>query len=83
MNVSLTRDDLNETDERVVEILSEGRATPQLIRKELKADGDDFTRQYISQILRRLNEHGHIENLRNTGVYELVSDPRDEEGTET
>jgi Fe2+ or Zn2+ uptake regulation protein len=77
MDVSLTEEDLNETDEVVLEILSEGRATPQLVREELKDRGKDVTRQYVSQILKRFREHGHVENLFDTGVYELTDDPRE------
>ena len=77
MDVTLTEEDLNETDEAVLEILSEGRATPQLVREELKDSGKEVTRQYVSQILKRFNEHNHVENLYDTGVYELVEDPRE------
>lgn len=77
MDVTLTEEDLNETDEAVLEILSEGRATPQLVREELKDSGKEVTRQYVSQILKRFNEHNHVENLHDTGVYELVEDPRE------
>lgn len=77
MSVTLTEDDLNETDKSVLEILSEGRATPQLVREELKDRNKEVTRQYVSQILKRFNEHDHVENLHGTGVYELVDDPRD------
>jgi DNA-binding HxlR family transcriptional regulator len=31
----------------------------------------DWTREYITQRLRRLQEHGLVENLEDTGLYEL------------
>jgi len=76
MSVTLTEGELNETDKQVLEVLWEGRATPQLINKELATREKDVTREYVSQILRRFREHGHVENLHDTGVYKLVDDPR-------
>ncbi|WP_136592332.1 winged helix-turn-helix transcriptional regulator [Salinigranum halophilum] len=42
------------------------------------ADELDFSRQYIQQRLKRLEEHGYVQNI-GRGVYELTSDPRDEQ----
>lgn len=61
---------LNETDEKILEILHEGRNVPANVAEEL-----DFTRQYIQQRLRRLEEHGYIQNI-GRGVYEIITDPR-------
>ena len=62
---------LNETDRHIIEILEEGRNAPSNIANRL-----DFTRQYVQRRLRRLEEHGHIQNI-GSGVYELHDDPRD------
>jgi DNA-binding Lrp family transcriptional regulator len=62
---------LSDTDKAILDVLEEGRNAPSNI-----ADRLDFTRQYIQQRLRRLEEHGHIQNI-GSGVYELVDDPRD------
>jgi len=75
-SMGLIADDLNDTDREILDVLSDGRATPQLVRKELAARGREVSRQYVSQRLTRLREHEHIENLHGTGVYEIVDDPR-------
>ena len=64
---------LNDTDLQLLECLAEGRNVPANIADEL-----DFSRQYIQQRLKRLEEHGYVQNI-GRGVYELVSDPRDEQ----
>ena len=62
---------LNQTDEALLDVLQEGRATPSYLSDET---GDEQT--YISQRLRRLEEHGHVNKLAR-GLWELVDDPRD------
>jgi DNA-binding Lrp family transcriptional regulator len=62
---------LSDTDKKILEILNEGRNAPSNIANRL-----DFTRQYVQRRLKRLEEHGHIENI-GSGVYELIDDPRD------
>lgn len=74
--MSLDPDALNEVDRRIIELLKQGRATPTLIKKLLNEQGEEYSRQYISQRLKRLSEHEHITNIRDTGVYELIDDPR-------
>lgn len=66
----LEESDCNETDELLVELLAEGRVTPQYA-----ADAIGVSRTYASERLKRLVEHGHVERL-TTGLYELVDDPR-------
>jgi hypothetical protein len=73
----LAEDELNELDNRILDALANGRATPTLLKKIFEENGTDVSRQYINQRLKRLSEHGHIKNLFDTGVYEFVSDPRD------
>ena len=72
----LDADALNEADRQILEILEEGRATPTLVKKVLSERGKEYSRQYIAQRLKRLREHEHVKNIRETGVYELVDDPR-------
>lgn len=67
----LTPDDLNETDGKVLDVLREGRVTPQYVADEL-----DVSRTYASERLKRLVEHGHVAKLA-SGLYELVDDPRE------
>lgn len=69
----LTPDDLNSTDERVLDVLHEGRVTPQYVAEEL-----DVSRTYASERLKRLVEHGHVSRPAG-GLYELVNDPREGE----
>lgn len=76
--VPLDADDLNRWDILILEYLSGGRATPELVRKMAEQDGKDgVTRQYINQRMARLAEHEHLDNVLGTGVYELVDDPRE------
>ena len=72
----LEEDELNDLDDRILDALANGRATPTLLKKIFEKDGTDVSRQYINQRMKRLSEHDHIDNLFNTGVYELISDPR-------
>lgn len=75
--VTLTDDDLNDWDRQILDYLKEGRATPGLVRKFLLRDGSEsITRQYINGRMKRLEEHDHLENVLDSGVYELVNDPR-------
>lgn len=69
----LTPEDLNDTDERLLDLLEEGRVTPQYV-----ADQIDISRTYASERLKRLVEHRYVERPA-PGLYELVEDPRDEE----
>jgi len=74
--MTLTEDELNDLDEKILDVLTDGRATPTLIKIILEDRGTEVSRQYINQRMKRLSEHDHIENLFDTGVYELVIDPR-------
>ena len=62
---------LNDADKAILEILDEGRNAPLNIAEQL-----GFTRQYVQQRLKRLEEHEHVKNI-GSGVYELCDDPRD------
>jgi hypothetical protein len=72
----LEEDELNELDNRILDALANGRATPTLLKKIFEQEGTDVSRQYINQRMKRLSEHDHIKNLFDTGVYELINDPR-------
>lgn len=76
--VTLDGDQLNDLDEAILSYLAEsGRATPSLLRDELTEQGiDTGVRQNVNNRLTRLREHGHVRNVRDSGVYELVDDPR-------
>jgi len=77
----LGAEDLRAVDEEIVAYLAEGRVTPAYTRARL-ADDDvgDYSRGYVQQRLARLEEHSHVQNLYDTGLYELVDDPREEDG---
>ena len=72
----LTEDQLNKLDNEILDVLADGRATPTLLKNIFEEDGTEVSRQYINQRLKRLSEHEHVENLFDTGVYELITDPR-------
>ena len=67
---------LNEADREILDELHEGRASPSYLSEQTGVE-----QTYINQRLRRLDEHGHVENLAR-GLWELVDDPRDEAGQE-
>jgi DNA-binding Lrp family transcriptional regulator len=64
----LTADDLNETDWRAIEVLREGRVSPTYLGDELS-----ISREYASDRLTRLREHGIVTRLA-PGLYELNSE---------
>lgn len=68
---------LNDLDESLLDLLYEGRVTPALA-KTLLAEREiaEVSRQYINQRLGRLAEHENVRNIEESGVYELVADPR-------
>ena len=68
---TMGRINLNKTDKKIISKLEEGRNVPANIAEEL-----DLSRQYVQQRLRRLEEHGHVQNI-GRGVYEMIDDPRD------
>jgi DNA-binding Lrp family transcriptional regulator len=67
----LDDDDLNDTDRALLAVLIEGRVTPTFAAEEI-----GVSREYASERLKRLLEHGHVERLA-AGLYELVDDPRE------
>jgi hypothetical protein len=69
-------DDLRAIDERLLDYLAEGRVTPAFCRALLATEGDEYSRGYVQERLARLEEHNHVTNLADVGLYELNSDPR-------
>lgn len=63
---------LNDADEKILDELHRGRASPGFL-----AERTGVEQTYINQRLRRLDEHGHVENL-SRGLWELVDDPRED-----
>lgn len=74
----LDDEDLRKVDRYLLSYLTEGRVTPAYARKRLVADVEEYSRGYVQQRLGRLEEHSHVTNLLDTGLYELKDDPRDE-----
>ena len=66
---------LNDTDDEILDFMSKtgGRLTPGWIAEET-----DNSRPYVSQRLKRLKEHGHVEQP-HRGLWTLVDDPRTED----
>ncbi len=57
-------------DNKILDVLSDGRNVPSNIADEL-----EVSRQYIQQRLQLLEAADYVENI-GRGVYELVDDPR-------
>jgi DNA-binding Lrp family transcriptional regulator len=78
-DVTLDPDDLTDLDRAILDYLrKDGRATPKLIQQDLQARGvDTGVRQNVSARLKRLREHEYVKNIRDTGVYAFVDDPRE------
>lgn len=70
--VVLDPDQLNDADEAILDALHDGRASPSYL-----SDRTGIEQTYINQRLRRLDEHGHVDNLAR-GLWELADDPRDD-----
>ena len=76
-SMGLDVDNLRDIDEAILGYLQEGRVTPAYCRDRLlDEDSVEVTSTYCGQRLQRLEEHDHVRNLYDTGLYELVSDPR-------
>ncbi|MCX2818394.1 hypothetical protein EGH25_03380 [Haladaptatus sp. F3-133] len=61
---------LNDADEAILKELEHGRVTAVYLDRRI-----DWSREYITQRLRRMEEHGIVENLESTGLYELNRSP--------
>lgn len=66
--------DLNDADERILQLLGEGRNSPQNLAEEL-----DYSRQYVQNRLQLLKAADLVENM-GGGLYRITTDGRDEVG---
>ncbi len=67
----LEEDDLGPADEKLLDMLNEGRVTAPFV-----ADETGYSLQYVRDRLGRLVEHGNARKVYE-GLYELVDDPRE------
>lgn len=73
--------DLRPVDRAILSYLREDHVTPRYCQLRLAAEYDEwgtkreYSRGYIQERLARFVEHGHVRNLYDTGLYELVDDP--------
>lgn len=63
--------ELNEADRAILSHLRKGRVTAAYLERKT-----EWSRNYITQRLRRLEEHGLTENLEKVGLYELTEDSK-------
>jgi GTP-sensing pleiotropic transcriptional regulator CodY len=59
---------LNDADRAILDELDEGRVTAAFLDDRI-----GWSRPYITQRLRRMEEHGIVNNLGDNGLYELQS----------
>lgn len=74
----LSSDDLRSVDRILLDYLKEGRVTPIYCKKRLEEDGQEYSRGYVRDRLARFVEHDHVQKLMDTGLYELIEDPRED-----
>lgn len=68
----LSADQLTPTDESILDMLREGRVTAPYV-----AETQDKSLEYVRSRLKRFVEHEHVVRVHD-GLYELVTDPRDD-----
>ena len=91
-SVPYTTDELDDLDEAILDYFTEGRdedrpwgkATPSEIYRALETRGTleklgNPVRQTVQNRIKNFSLAGHLENKYDTGSYELVSDPREED----
>ncbi|QLG49643.1 MarR family transcriptional regulator [Natrinema halophilum] len=69
----LDEDDLGPADEKLLDMLNEGRVTAPFVAEET-----GYSLQYVRDRLGRLVEHGNARKVYE-GLYEIVDDPRKDE----
>lgn len=77
-SMALSKEDLNEMDRWILTFLAEHEwATPNLLRHLYADEVKDVSRQWVSNRVGRLLEHGHLQRV-HPDAYEvqLVEDPR-------
>ena len=67
-------DELIESDREILDELQRGRCTPAVL-----VDWTGLSKQTIHNRLNVLVAAGHVKKVHESGLYELVEDPRDEE----
>ena len=63
--------DLTDSDQKILDVLSEGRGTPAFL-----VDETNLASQTIHNRLNVLVAAGHVEKIHGSGLYELKNDPR-------
>ena len=92
-SVPYSADELDDLDEAILDYFIRGRndgqpwgkATPSEVYRALETRGTldklgNPVRQTVQNRIKNLSLAGHLENKYDTGSYELVSDPRNEDG---
>lgn len=76
--MALDAEDLRDVDRDLLAYLREGRVTPAYARDRMADEGKrEVTSTYLGQRLQRLEEHDHVVNLYDDGLYELVDGPEE------
>jgi DNA-binding IclR family transcriptional regulator len=65
-------EELIQRDHKILDVLKEGRCTPAAL-----ADWSGLSQQTIHTRLNVLVAAGHVEKVHDSGLYELVDDPRE------
>ena len=68
----LDADDLGPADEKILDMLQDGRVTAPFVAEET-----GYSLQYVRDRLGRLVEHGNATKVYE-GLYELIDDPRED-----
>jgi len=69
--MALSADDINPTDQKILDMLHEGRVTAAYV-----ADETGYSTGNVRNRLHRLLEHDHVRKVYD-GLFELVDDPRE------
>lgn len=64
-------EDLTDSDKAILDALADGRATPAALM-----DWTDLSKNTVHGRLNVLVAAGHVEKIHDSGLYELVDDPR-------
>jgi uncharacterized membrane protein len=67
-------DELNDSDRRILDALADGRCTPAALM-----DWSGLSKQTVHSRLNTLVAAGHVEKVHESGLYELIDDPREEQ----
>jgi DNA-binding IclR family transcriptional regulator len=70
-NNSMDAAKLNKSDHKILDVLNDGRCTPAAL-----AEWADLSEQTIHNRLNVLVAAGHVKKAHESGLYEVVEDPR-------